>query len=35
MISPAACRQDAARFSTPRVHREIAETFAATLAMRA
>jgi glycosyltransferase involved in cell wall biosynthesis len=32
-ISPAACRQNAIRFSTPRFHREIAEAFAETLAM--
>jgi glycosyltransferase involved in cell wall biosynthesis len=34
-IDPAACRHNAARFSTARFHREIAEAFAETLAMHA
>jgi glycosyltransferase involved in cell wall biosynthesis len=34
-LLPAACRDNAARFSTPRFHREIAEAFAETVAMHA
>jgi glycosyltransferase involved in cell wall biosynthesis len=34
-ILPAACRHNAARFSTPRFRREIAEAFAETVAMHA